>query len=176
MSEKTVIQNKINLLRPLLNYEKKELSLIAQKMFGKTFKDPSNKNKKFLRTNVRKLKKILENQGLNPEKIAHSIKNISSTKDAINFYVVKSMNKFVKVKKKETILNLIHFKKEPDEVKFRIINNIVKKRGNNYYPPRSYKVVSLINRFEKNKLEKCTLGGCIFEKRKNLLHVSRESK
>ena len=31
-------------------------------------------------------------------------------------------NKFVKVKKKETILNLIHFKKEPDEVKFRIIN------------------------------------------------------
>ena len=176
MSEKTVIQNKINLLRPLLNYEKKELSLIAQKMFGKTFKDPSNKNKKFLRTNIRKLKKILENQGLNPEKIAHSIKNISSTKDAINFYVVKSMNKFVKVKKKETILNLIHFKKEPDEVKFRIINNIVKKRGNNYYPPRSYKVVSLINRFEKNKLEKCTLGGCIFEKRKNLLHVSRESK
>ena len=176
MSEKTVIQNKINLLRPLLNYEKKELSLIAQKMFGKTFKDPSNKNKKFLRTNIRKLKKILENQGLNPEKIANSIKNISSTKDAINFYVVKSMNKFVKVKKKETILNLIHFKKEPDEVKFRIINNIVKKRGNNYYPPRSYKVVSLINRFEKNKLEKCTLGGCIFEKRKNLLHVSRESK
>ena len=176
MSEKTVIQNKINLLRPLLNYEKKELSLIAQKMFGKTFKDPSNKNKKFLRTNIRKLKKILENQGLNPEKIAHSIKNISSTKDAINFYVVKSMNKFVKVKKKETILNLIHFKKEPDEVKFRIINNIVKKRGNNYYPPRSYKVVSLINRFEKNKLEKCTLGGCIFEKRKNLLHVYREFK
>ena len=176
MSEKTVIQNKINLLRPLLNYEKKELSLIAQKMFGKTFKDPSNKNKKFLRTNIRKLKKILENQGRNPGKIADSIKNISSTKDAINFYVVKSMNKFVKVKKKETILNLIHFKKEPDEVKFRIINNIVKKRGNNYYPPRSYKVVSLINRFEKNKLEKCTLGGCIFEKRKNLLHVSRESK
>ena len=83
-----------------------------------------------------------------------------------------TMNKFVKVKRNN--FSLIHFKKT-DEVKFRIIN-IVKKRGNNYYPPRSYKVVSLINRFEKNKLEKCTLGGCIFEKRKNLLHVSRESK
>ena len=28
--------------------------------------------------------------------------------------------------------------------------------------------------FEDNKLKKCTLGGCMFEKRKNLLHVSRE--
>ena len=80
----------------------------------------------------------------------------------------------VKFKKTETVLNLIDFKKEPEEVKFRIINNIVKRRANTYYPPRSYKVVNLINRFEGNKLKKCTLGGCLFEKRKNLLYVSRE--
>ena len=76
------------------------------------------------------------------------------------------MKKFVKFKKKETVLNLEHFKKEPDEIKFRIINNIVKNRANTYYPPRSYKVVNLINRFQSNKLKKWTLGGCIFEKRK----------
>ena len=161
-------------MRPFLDSNKKELSYIAKKVFGKTFKDPTNTNEKFLRTNVRNLKKILQEKGLNPERIAHSIKNISLTKDAINFYVTKSMKKLVKFKKTETVLNLIAFKKEPEEIKFRIINNIVKKRANTYYPPRSYKIVNLINRFDNNKLKKCTLGGCLFEKRKNLLHVSRE--
>ena len=85
-----------------------------------------------------------------------------------------TQKKLVKFKKTETVLNLINFRKEPEEIKFRIINNIVRKRANTYYPPRSYKVVNLINRFESNKLKKCTLGGCLFEKRKNLLHVSRE--
>ena len=106
----------------------------------------------------------------------NSIKNISLTKEAINFYVEKSMKKIVKFKKTKTILNLVDFKKEPKEIKFRIINNIVKKRAKSYYPPRSYKVVNLINRFEVTKLKKCTLGGCIFEKRDNFLYVSQEFK
>ena len=174
MGEKTKIKYGINLIRPFLDSSKKELSYIAKKIFGKTFKDPSNTNEKFLRTNIRNLKKILERKGVNPQRIAHSIRNISLTKDAINFYVIKSMKKLVKFRRAETVLNLADFRKEPEEIKFRIINNIVKRRANTYYPPRSYKVVNLINRFERNKLKKCTLGGCLFEKRKNLLHVSRE--
>tara|TARA_B100000945_G_scaffold305762_1_gene292560 strand:+ start:925 stop:1947 length:1023 start_codon:yes stop_codon:yes gene_type:complete len=174
MSEKTNIKYGTKLIRPFLDLEKEKLKYIAKKLFGKTFKDPSNKNKKFLRTNIRNLKKILEEKGLNTERIADSIKNIALTKDAINFYVSRSIKKFVKFKKTETILNLLDFRKEPKEIKFRIINSILKKRAQTYYPPRSYKVVNLINRFENNKVKKCTLGGCILEKRKNLLYVSRE--
>ena len=66
------------------------------------------------------------------------------------------------------------FKKEPKEVKFKIINKIVKNRTLSYYPPRSQKVLNLISRFESKNPKKCTLGGCIFERRKNLLHVTRE--
>ena len=174
MSEKTNIKYGTKLIRPFLDLEKEKLKYIAKKLFGKTFKDPSNKNKKFLRTNIRNLKKILEEKWLNTERIADSIKNIALTKDAINFYVSRSIKKFVKFKKTETILNLLDFRKEPKEIKFRIINSILKKRAQTYYPPRSYKVVNLINRFENNKVKKCTLGGCILEKRKNLLYVSRE--
>ena len=162
------------MLRPFLEINKKDLSYVAKRIFGKSIKDPTNSNKKFLRTKIRDLKKILEQKGLDIKSIARSIKNISSTKDAINFYVSKSMRKFVKFKKKETILNLSDFKKEPEEIKFRIINRVVRMRAKTYYPPRSQKVLNLINRFEDNKLKKCTLGGCMFEKRKNLLHVSRE--
>ena len=174
MSEKTKIKNNIILLRPFLEINKKDLSYVAKRIFGKSIKDPTNSNKKFLRTKIRDLKKILEQKGLDIKSIARSIKNISSTKDAINFYVSKSMRKFVKYKKKETVLNLSDFKKEPEEIKFRIINRVVRMRAKTYYPPRSQKVLNLINRFEDNKLKKCTLGGCMFEKRKNLLHVSRE--
>ena len=39
---------------------------------------------------------------------------------------------------------------------------------------KEFKVINLINRFEGTNLKKCTLGGCIFEKRKNLLHVTKE--
>ena len=111
---------------------------------------------------------------LNFERIIRSIQNISSSKEAINFYVTRSIKKFVKFRKKETILNLKQFRKEPKEIRFRIINNIVKKRTNSYYPPRSEKVLNLINNFQANNLKKCTLGGCIFERKRNFLYVSNE--
>ncbi len=174
MSEKTKLKGGVNLIRPLLEFEKATLSHVAKKAFGKTFKDPSNRNKRFLRTNIRQLKKILENKGLNLEKIIQSIKNISSTKDAINFYVEKSIKQSVRFNKNETILNLNIFRKEPKEIKFKIINSIVKERAKSYYPPRSRKVLNLINRFQSKSNKKCTLGGCIFERKKNLLYVSRE--
>ena len=76
--------------------------------------------------------------------------------------------------KTKTDLSLTDFRKEPAEVKFRIMNNIIKRRANSYYPPRSNKVLNLINRFDTNRSKKCTLGGCLFEIRKNSLYVSRE--
>ena len=174
MQEITTLKNGINLIRPLLEFKKAQLSYIAKKTFGKIFKDPSNKNRKFLRTNIRVLKKNLTNKGIDLEKIIRSIKNIASTKEAIDFYVARSMKKFVKFEKKLTILNLTQFKKEPQEIRFRIINSIVKKRSNSYYPPKSKKVLNLINGFQNNNLKKCTLGGCIFERKKSFLHVSKE--
>jgi len=174
MQEMTVLKSGISLIRPLLEFKKTQLNSIAKKSFGKIFKDPSNKNKKFLRTNIRTLKRNLISKGIDLEKIIRSIKNIASTKEAMDFYVAKSMKKFVKFEKKSTILNLKQFSKEPQEIKFRIINDIVKKRSNSYYPPKSKKVLNLISGFENRNLRKCTLGGCIFERKKSFLHVSKE--
>ncbi len=174
MNVVTILKNKIHLIRPFLDFNKNELNRISKKVFRKTFKDPSNSNKKFLRTNIRDLKKMLQSKGVNFEKIIRSIKNISSSKEAINFYVNIFLKKFVKFKKKETILNFTQFRKQPEEIKFRIINSIVKKRAASYYPPRSEKVIKLINNFQRNQLKKCTLGGCIFERKKSFLYVSKE--
>ena len=174
MQEMTKLKSGVKLIRPFLEFKKEELVYIASKTFEKVFKDPTNLNRKFLRTNIRTLKRNLENKGINLEKIVRSIKNIASTKEALDFYVQKSIKKFVRFEKKSTILNLTQFKKEPQEIKFRIINNIIKKRSNSYYPPRAKKVLNLINGFQSNSVKKCTLGGCIFERKKSSLFVSKE--
>ncbi len=174
MSEITKLNSGIKLLRPFLKFTKEDLKSISKKFFNKIIKDPSNKNKKFLRTNIRELTKILKNKGIDPDQIFRSIENISSTKIAINFYVKQSLKKFVKFRKKETIFDLSMFQKEPVDVKFKIINTIVKNRAAKYYPPRAKKVLNLINRFKSKSTQKSTLGGCIFEKRKNFVHVTKE--
>ena len=174
MSEISKLNSGIKLLRPFLKFTKEDLKSITKKFFNKIIKDPSNKNKKFLRTNIRELTRILKSKGIDPNQIFRSIENISSTKIAINFYVKQSLKKFVKFRKKETIFDLSMFQKEPVDVKFKIINTIVKNRTAKYYPPRAKKVLNLINRFKSKSTQKSTLGGCIFEKRKNFVHVTKE--
>ena len=173
MSERTRLNN-INLIRPFLDFNKQQLIYISKKIFRKVLKDPSNKDKKFLRTNIRELKITLEKKGLDFNRIIRSIKNISTTKDAINFYVMRSIKKFVIFRKKDTIIKLNLFRLEPEEIKFRVINKIIQKRTDSYYPPKSKKVLNLIRGFMSNKVKKCTLGGCIFERRKSLVHISNE--
>ena len=47
--------------------------MITKKVFGKVIFDPSNKNKKYLRTKIRSLKEKLENSGIHHDQIIRSI-------------------------------------------------------------------------------------------------------
>ena len=174
MNEIATLKQGTSLIRPLLDFKKNELISITKHTFNKFFKDPSNTNRKFLRTNIRELKKNLEKKGIGFEKIVRSIKNIASTKEAINFYVERSIKKYITFKGKLTILNLEKFRQEPKEIKFKIVNKIIKKTTNSYYPPRSKKVLNLIDGFQRNRIKKLTLGGCIFERKNRFLFVSKE--
>ena len=82
-------------------------------------------------------------------------------------YGIKLLRPFLKFRKEELqIISKKFFKK--------IINTIVKNRAASYYPPRAKKVLNLISRFRSKSNQKSTLGGCIFEKRKNFVHVTKE--
>ena len=72
-------------LRPFLKFTKEDLKSITKKFFNKIIKDPSNKNKKFLRTNIRELTRILKSKGIDPNQIFRSIEN--------NTYLIRSANK-----------------------------------------------------------------------------------
>jgi len=78
------INNKISLYRPLLDTKKKFLIKISKIVFGKYFKDPSNKDLKYLRTKVRNLKKPLEKSGIEYEQIIKSINNLALSKATLD--------------------------------------------------------------------------------------------
>ena len=59
----------------------------------KYFKDPSNKNNKFLRTKIRNLKKPLMKSGINYDQIIKSINNLASSKEVLDQYLEKFLKK-----------------------------------------------------------------------------------
>ena len=165
------INNKISLYRPLLDTKKKFLIKISKIVFGKYFKDPSNKDLKYLRTKVRNLKKPLEKSGIEYEQIIKSINNLALSKATLDDYLKKIYKEIIKKTKKEILLNFKKFKKYNREIQIALINEYIKRLKKNYYNIRSKKVVNLIENLEKRNFKKSTLGGCIFNLKKENLSI-----
>ena len=174
MKSLSKISNNVNLYRPLLDIKKKFLIKISRYTFGKYFKDPSNKDLKYLRTKVRNLKKPLEASGIEYEQIIKSINNLASSKATLDEYFNKIFKDVIKKTSKEILINLIKFKKNNLEVKIALINESIKILKKNYYNPRSKKVANLIKNIEKSNFKKSTLGGCIFILKKDKLCLKVE--
>ena len=156
------IDNTVNLYRPLLDVKKIFLIKISKNVFGKYFKDPSNKNVKYLRTKIRSLKKPLKKSGIEYEQIIKSINNLASSNATLDRYFKKIVKNIVKKNKKDIFINLIKFKELDNEMKIAVINDSIKKLIKNYYNSRAKKVSNLINKIERRNFKKSTLGGCIF--------------
>ena len=168
------IDNKINLYRPLLDTKKFFLTKISKTVFGKYFKDPANKNVKYLRTKVRNLKKPLEKSGIEYEQIIKSINNLALSKDTLEGYFKEIFKDLIQKSGKEISLNFEKFNELNKEVKIAVINESIKKLKNNYYNPRSKKVNNLIKNIQKSNFKKSTLGGCEFFLKKDNLCLKIE--
>ena len=174
MKKVSSLDNKIKLIRPLLDEKKKDLTILAKKCFGKIFKDPSNINQKFLRTKIRVLIKQFEKSGIKHEKIINSINNLGSTRDTLNTYVSKVEKNCVTVNKKETVISLKNFSIENEEIQLKVFSNCIKNTSKSYYPPRAKKIINLLNKIKFDQKLKATLGGCVIQKINNNLVFYKE--
>ena len=177
-SMKTVsnLDKNIRLLRPLLDTNKNNLVKISRQVFGKYFKDPSNYNKKYLRTKIRNLKKPLNQSGINYDQIIKSINNLASSSATLDKYYKKTFDEIVKKSKSKIELNFKKFMILNNEIKLRLINDSVKILKKNYYTLRSKKVNNLIKSMKTKKFKKHTLGGCIFYVKKDKLCLIVEKR
>ena len=177
MSDTYNFSNNLQIIRPFLNFSKDELIYITKKFFKKYINDPSNEDEKFLRVRVRKYRRELDPEGLDAKKIIKTINNLSVAKNALEFYKNKALRKhFNFISKNKCIINFSLFQEEANEVIFKSISDIISLIAVKYYPPRSFKIINLINRAKGGKFKKCTLGGCVFEKRDGYFLISKEIK
>ena len=172
---KTIYNDKLHILRPLINYTKNDLDYITKKIFKFKFEDPSNKDTNFKRIRVRNLINKLQSEGLDLKKLRETIKNLSDSNFTVNYYVnenIKNNSKFLK-NKRYYILNS-NFFYQPHEIIFRSIIYLFKKVGNKYYSPRGKSVDRLILKFKSGEISKINISGCILEKINNSFIIYKE--
>ena len=163
LGEITQIQN-INLLRPLIKFDKKDLLFVSKFVFKFYVDDPSNHNTKFNRIRIRNFIDQLKLIGLNKKKFQLTIENLKSSDETIRFYVErnKKVNSKVNERKKELILKEDFFDNSY-EVVFRSLTDLIYFIGKKQYPVRGKKIDNLLNKIKKRRLFKETLGGCVIK-------------
>ena len=174
LEKKTTI-NEINLIRPLLDFEKKDLEFISNHIFNFFVKDPSNENIDFKRIRIRKIINDFKINGLEKDKLFLTLKNLKHSNKAIIFYTEqnKKLNSYLDQNKKKLFLNKDFFN-QPYEVVFRSFSDSVKKIGGRYFSARGKKIDNILQMIGKDSLKKETIGGCIVKKVNQTVIIRKE--
>ena len=166
----------LNILRPLLDIEKKDLLHISKEVFNFSVQDPSNINKDYKRTRIRNLLYSLEKEGLDKKKLKLTIDNLKDSNTSIKFYVKKNLEKnAVFFKKKNLYILNCDFFNQSHEIIFRSLTKIIQNLGTKYYPVRGKSINRLIRGIGKKSFTRVTLGGCFVERVNESILISKES-
>ena len=104
-----------------------------------------------------------------------TINNLLLANKALNYYKNKALYKHVSfLKKNKCLINKAMFTEEAEEIVFKSFSDILSLVSGNYYPPRSKKIINLINRIKKTQYLKSTLGGCVIKKVNETVILSKE--
>ncbi|WP_440651857.1 tRNA lysidine(34) synthetase TilS [Candidatus Pelagibacter sp. HIMB1495] len=171
--DKTTLINNVNILRPLINVEKKDLIYISKKVFNKYVEDPSNEDKIFTRVRIRNLIKNLESEGLDKSKFKLSIYNLKSVDQSIQFFCEKNLRENSIISQNKVVLKEEFFK-FPQEVLFRSFSKILQLVGKKYFPPRGKKIINILENLESKTSFKSTLGNCVIKKINRTVIVQKE--
>jgi len=166
---------KINLIRPLLNFNKEDLIYVSKYVYGSFVKDPSNEDDKYKRVKIRNFLKQLGLEGLDRNKFYLTIKNLKLADENIRFYVKKNLKKNLTIlQKKENAILREDFFSQSEEVVFRSFVEVIKAVGKKYYPARGKKIDRIINLIGTKTSFKVTLGGCVIKKVNGTVLLSKE--
>ena len=170
----TQIEN-INLIRPLINFEKRDLIFLSKLIFNFYVDDPTNDDIKFNRIKIRNLIKQFENFGLDKKKFQLTIENLKKSDQSIKFYVEKNKreNLIFNLRKEELILKE-NFFDNSHEVIFRSLSDLIHLVGKKPNFVRGKKIENILNKIKEQKLRKETLGGCVIKMVNHTVILTKE--
>ena len=165
----------INLIRPLIKFEKKDLLFLSKFIFNFHVEDPSNHNSKFNRIKVRNIINEFNEFGLDKKKFQLTIENLKKSDQSIKFYVEKNKreNSIFDHRKVEMILNEKFFDNS-HEVIFRSLSDIIHFLGKKPNFVRGKKIENILNKIKNGKLRKETLGGCVIKMVNHTVILTKE--
>ena len=173
--DKETHKNQINLIRPLIKIDKKDLIYISNYIFGSYIKDPSNEDDNFKRVKVRNFLKQLSLEGFDRKKFFLTIKNLKFANENIEFYIKKNLeDNLTTLTQKNNIILKENFFSQSNEVVFRSLSEVIKIVGKKYYAVRGKKIEKVINLIRTKASFKVTLGGCIIKKVNETVILSKE--
>ena len=129
-----------------------------------------------MRIRIRKIRKLLFQEGLDTNKVIRTIENLKQSKEALDFYVNKAKKQYTKILKQKVFINKSIFENEADAIIYSVFSRIFLIFGKLQYPPRSKKILFLLKNLKLNRKKKMTLGGCIFNSDTSKIVVTREKK
>ena len=173
--DKETQKNQINLIRPLIKIDKKDLIYISNYIFGSYIKDPSNEDDNFKRVKVRNFLKQLSLEGFDRKKFFLTIKNLKFANENIEFYTKKNLEDNVTIlSQKNNIILKENFFSQSNEVVFRSLTEVIKIIGKKYYPVRGKKIDRIMQLINLKYSFKVTLGSCIIKKVNGTIMLLKE--
>ena len=163
LGESAQIQN-INLIRPLIKFDKKDLLFISKFVFNFYVSDPSNHDPKFNRVKIRNFIEQLKSIGLSKIKFQLTIENLKRSDQTIRFYVErnKKINAITNRGKKDLFLKEDFFDNSY-EVVFRSLSDLIHFVGKKHNSVRGKKIDKILKKIKNKTLFKETLGGCVIK-------------
>ena len=175
LGESTQIQN-INLIRPLIKFDKKDLLFISKFVFNFYINDPSNYDSKFNRIKIRNFIEQLKSIGLSKIKFQLTMENLKRSDQTIRFYVErnKKINAIRNRGKKDLFLKEDFFNNSY-EVVFRSLSELILLVGKKQNLVRGKKIDNILRKIKNKTLIKETLGGCVIKMVNRTVILRKES-
>jgi tRNA(Ile)-lysidine synthase len=173
--DKKTEKDGVNLVRPLINVDKKDLIYISKNIFGSYVEDPTNQDDKYKRVKIRNFLTQLSSEGLDRNKFFLTIKNLKIANENIKFYVKRNLSENLTFfEKKQKMILKERFLIQSDEVLFRSFVELIKMIGKKYHPVRGKKIDKIIQLINSKPSFKVTLGGCVVKKVNGTIILSKE--
>ena len=170
---KVTIMNDITIIRPLLEFNKKELQEFLESQNIEWIEDPSNQNEQFTRVKVRNLLKQY------PEwidKLNVVSKNLPRAKECVDHMLNNSIKELVTYPIQDSaVFEFTKFNELPQEIRFRMLAKLLQDIGGNLKPARAERIEGLMAKIELGmKFKASTLAGCLIRRKKEQIIIKLE--
>ena len=173
---KILLKKKIRILRPFLDFKKKEIIEYLKEKKINWFEDPTNVSSKYFRNRLRKILPKLEKKGLTDNKLKKILKRAQRERKKIE---KKSISWLIKNVEIDTLgyatisfdsLKLLN----KDDFIF-IFSRILTVISGSFYPTKSKYVYNFYKKIKSNEIiNKTNLGGCHIFFFKKKMYICRE--